>query len=272
MSSATLQPSVARYTDARIGFLGVGTLASAMVEGLCTLSETPAHVFLSPRSREHTARLVGRFPTLCTACSTIQEVVDNSDWLVLALPPSLAPQVLQTLKCRTEQVVLTVMAMISLEDVKKFVAPAATVVYSMPLPSIAHHHGVSIIRSQHEGIQEMLGNLGGVFSVESNDQVDLLQAVACLMGPVYGLMATAVEWMEERGVQRNLAEEFAGSLLASVASDAVDTKKPFDTLVKEQTPGGINEAAVARLRQLGVYDNVKEVLAQNLARVQSNRV
>ena len=75
-----------------VGFLGVGTINSAVCRGLCTLAPElrPSEVLLSPRGAAKAAALAADFPGVCRVCETNQAVVDGSDTLFLAMLPQQA--------------------------------------------------------------------------------------------------------------------------------------------------------------------------------------
>ena len=63
----------------RLGFIGTGTITTAMVTGLCTAAETPEHILVSPRNAERAAGLAEAFTQVAVAKDN-QEVIDGSDW------------------------------------------------------------------------------------------------------------------------------------------------------------------------------------------------
>ena len=69
-----------------IGFIGVGEIAEAIIEGLAA-GEDPPPVVASPRGRERSASLAARFPSLVTVAASNQAVVDAADTVVLAVLP-----------------------------------------------------------------------------------------------------------------------------------------------------------------------------------------
>jgi len=67
----------------RIGIIGTGIIASAIVTGFCT--KKIGHLFfLSPRNAEKAAALAAEFPEV-KVCASNQEVIDNSDWVFICL-------------------------------------------------------------------------------------------------------------------------------------------------------------------------------------------
>ena len=71
----------------RYGFVGVGTMSSAIVRGMCTLPGDPACIVLSPRGAVKAAALAAEFPDKVTIASGNQEVVDKSDVVFIGVLP-----------------------------------------------------------------------------------------------------------------------------------------------------------------------------------------
>ena len=67
------------------GFVGVGTINSAVVKGLCTCDTPPKAVVLSPRNAEKAAALKAAFPDRVTIADSNQAVLDAADWVFLVI-------------------------------------------------------------------------------------------------------------------------------------------------------------------------------------------
>jgi pyrroline-5-carboxylate reductase len=72
----------------RLGFIGTGTITSAVVEGFCT-SGHPCSILVSPRNEQKARSLEARFSQVHRAASN-QEVLNRCEVAVLALRPSAA--------------------------------------------------------------------------------------------------------------------------------------------------------------------------------------
>jgi pyrroline-5-carboxylate reductase len=89
----------------RIGFLGCGTIASAIATGLATqtLVKSIASISVTTRSAVKSAALRDKFPELVTVYDDPQQVVDHSDLIFCCLLPQQTSQVLKTLTFDTER-------------------------------------------------------------------------------------------------------------------------------------------------------------------------
>lgn len=95
-----------RKQDTSVGFVGVGMIASSMVEALLTGPNADhIDVVLSPRSASRSADLVARHTRTLVATDS-QTVVDAAEIVILAVLPTQVDTVCSTLKFRSDQIVV----------------------------------------------------------------------------------------------------------------------------------------------------------------------
>lgn len=70
----------------KLGFIGDGALASAIVTGLKSAADNSVPVLLSPRNNEIAGSLASRYPDVRVAPDN-QTVLDNCDTVMLAVRP-----------------------------------------------------------------------------------------------------------------------------------------------------------------------------------------
>jgi pyrroline-5-carboxylate reductase len=68
---------VTNNDPAQFGFIGVGVIASAMVEGLCRNSVIAPSILLSPRGKTRSADLAKRYPNVRVGNDN-QAVIDGA--------------------------------------------------------------------------------------------------------------------------------------------------------------------------------------------------
>jgi pyrroline-5-carboxylate reductase len=147
----------------RIGFIGTGRIAEAVVTGLCTSPAPPEEVMLSPRNTAIAEALAARFPAVRVAADNAA-VVAGSEVVALSLRPALAEAVLRPLSFKPGQRVLSLMALVPLARVKTLVDPAEAV-RLLPLPMAARRQGPVVLYPAERPLvnDEMLVGHGAVF-------------------------------------------------------------------------------------------------------------
>lgn len=111
-------------TSHRIGFIGCGTIASAIVTGFATIEDKKEKdsnindddegggqpppplvksIAISRRSRSKSEALKEKFPTLVTVYDENQEILDHADIIFITVLPQQASDVLQSLQFDSER-------------------------------------------------------------------------------------------------------------------------------------------------------------------------
>jgi NADP oxidoreductase coenzyme F420-dependent len=89
--------SVLELSPIGIGFVGCGTIASAIATGICSFAPS-IKIMVSRRSESQSARLQATFPNQITVRDENQEIVDQSDVIFLCVLPQQTSEILQSLK------------------------------------------------------------------------------------------------------------------------------------------------------------------------------
>jgi pyrroline-5-carboxylate reductase len=116
----------------RIGVLGLGTITSALVEGIGNDGHT---IIVSERNATNSARLSEKFRSVAVAKN--QSVVDTSDVIFLGLTDGVYQDALSGLTFREGQKIVSLMAGPQIAEVAPLVAPAQLVARMIPFPSIS---------------------------------------------------------------------------------------------------------------------------------------
>lgn len=236
-----------------IGFIGTGNIASALVEGFATLDAPPA-ILVSPRNREKSAALAARFAPVTVAADN-QAVVDGADTLFLSVRPQAAAAVLDGLRFRPQQRIVSLVATLSLSNLTPLVAPATGIVRAVPLPPAARQLGAIPYCPELDFAGPLLGRIGTPLSLETERQLDVLWTVTAMIAPFYALMETVGDWAAKEGVAPATAADYTAAMFHALSVLALEGDADrFARLAEEAaTPGGLNEQAVGMLREAGAY-------------------
>jgi|EP01044_Picomonas_judraskeda_P013056 pyrroline-5-carboxylate reductase len=256
----------------KIGFVGTGAIAEAICTGLCTGPAAPDSVVLSPRSAERSARLAAAHDS-CTVATDNQSVVDGADIIFVCVLPAQLDNVLSSLTFRPEQTIVSLVSTSTLPGVASCSKlPASQVFKMICLPPVAMHRGTCLLVPKGNAtIKTMCDSLGGTVECDTEDALRALMVTTCLMGPFYNILKTQRNWLARKGVPAASASYFIGRTYLGLAQDAEQTctdEGHYDHLVDENTPGGMNEQAIANLTRLGcyaAYDTVQDALLERLS-------
>jgi pyrroline-5-carboxylate reductase len=254
-----------------LGFIGTGHITAAMVAGLCTAPNPPG-ILVSPRNAETAAALAKRFKQVTVARDN-QAVVDGSDWVVLAVRPQVAREVVAALKFKPGQKVLSLIAPVDDEWIDAAVKPGVLRARFLVMPPCEMHIGPAMYCPPDREVEALLRPLGTTVTVKGRRELLLLWALTALLAPYYGFAAAAADWAAGNGAGKEAARAFVASTfhaLAAVASKP-DAEPLLDLAKHAQTPGGLNEQVVRELTAKGWFAAVAPALDGILQRLEGRR-
>lgn len=226
-----------------IGILGIGVIGTAMVHGLCMGNDTSHELYLSPRGKAN-GELLSQKYTNAKRMSTNQEVVDHSEWIILALHPSIGEETIKALDFNKTKRVISFMADTKLDDLKAWVGKDIPVTQAVPMPCIASRTGPIIAYPKDDEAAEFLGSLGEVIQVDENHQMRALQAITSLPATYYTLLYKVADWGEKYNLPGKTASAYATSLFEAISVLAKEQNGEIKKLVDEMTAGGLNVTAL----------------------------
>jgi pyrroline-5-carboxylate reductase len=253
----------------RVGFVGTGTIAEALVDGLCFGGEQRADILLSPRNAEVADRIVRRYPFAVVAADN-QAVLDGSDIVVIAVTPQIAEAVLKGLVFKPDHIVISLVATFDLARLRPLVAPATSIARATPLPAVAKRVGPLLLHPPLPEVAALLDGLGQVIHVQTEADMDAFLTVTALMGSYFGLLEGISGWLTGRVEDTRQVDDFVGAMFHALGRSAeARAAEGFGQLVvAHSTPKGLNEQAWRELKGAGWASVVGEVLDLVHARIQ----
>lgn len=250
----------------KLGFVGTGTITAAIVDGLAAAG-TDASIIVSPRNAETAAALAAHHCNVRVASSN-QQVLDESDVVMLAVRPQIVDEVLRQLRFRPDHQVVSLVAAIPLDHLRRAIRPATQVSRAIPLPSVARRQGPTVLHPETNGARAIFDALGTTIPIESESAFDAFSAATAVMASHFAFARTVGGWMERQGIAPEAARSFVRQMLLGLATAAPD--RSFEQLAEEhQTPGGLNEQVVRAIAPAGTIDTLEAALDAVLARIRN---
>ena len=168
----------------RLGFIGTGMIASAVVRGLAGQGH---EIRISARSKVRADALASDIPEVQIA--GLQEILDHSDVVFLGLMLEAAPAILEALTFPRDLRVVSFMAGADLDEVADLVAPAHASAVMMPFPGIAH--GGSAIMALGDGdlLERIFAPQNTLFMLRDAGELDAYLCAQAVLSPVARLTA-----------------------------------------------------------------------------------
>ncbi len=246
--------------DARIGVVGSGAMAEAMIEGLLKKNIAQAHNIIAAGPREERARaLEERFQINGTTDNVL--AVTGAQLVVIAVKPQVLPAVLPGLRGRigSDALVLSIVAGARIDTIITGLAHAS-VVRSMPNSPAQIGEGItvwmpaaSVSLTQREQARVMLGALGEEVEADNEDQLDMATALSGT-GPAYVFLF--MEALVDAGVHLGFSRRVAEQLVSQTVKGSVDfyrySPSHLARLRNQVTsPGGTTAEALYYLEKAG---------------------
>jgi pyrroline-5-carboxylate reductase len=241
------------------GILGVGSIARAMVIGLCEGVTDPPAILLSPRGATTSAELAGRFETVSVAVDN-QVVVDGASTVIVCLRnPDVG--LLGDLDWRADHVVISAVAGLGMARLSELVEPASRIARSVPMPPVAWCAGLTAVHPPLPEARELFDRLGETLEVPEVHAYEALSATSATLAGFFEYLAVQASWLEERGIPSRDARRYVGATFAGALGSLQADEPGFAELAGEYaTPGGVNEQVREDLRTVGTYDQLRRAL------------
>ncbi len=251
----------------RIGIIGVGHLASYLVEGLRRASHN-IEIILSPRNAERAVSLADQFGA--TVAKNNQAVVDTTDVIILTTRPEDTITVSENVAFQSGQTVISVAIGLSVETLKPVISPA-TVVRAMPISCAALNQSPTLIFPDNPKARELFTLLGQVHILPHESDFTPASVIAAFYGWIYALCDEVISWTAQTGVPQHTARSLVLETVRGAVNMALtNPDKELDMMLKTLvTPGGITEQGLNILHQqqgLTAWSDALETVLKRLSK------
>lgn len=244
----------------KIGFLGAGNMAQAMIKGLIEGGIPAKNIFASNRSEGKLHKLVETYKI--NPASGNEELVDSSDIVILAVKPQDLLTALEPVTRAFEEnkVVISIAAGIRMEKLERYIQGARLARVMPNTPSLIGRGVIGYLLNEDSDdalestVEDLFAPLGRVIKVNDEDQFEALM-ISCSSGTgfVFEMMMYWQDWIEEHGFSSEEArlmtiETFVGaSLLAAQARESVE-----DLQARVTSKKGVTAAGLQSMRELEI--------------------
>jgi pyrroline-5-carboxylate reductase len=243
----------------KLGFIGVGKIATSVVEGIFKAKIKIKEIILSPKNKNNARILKKKFSRIKIAKSN-QEVLDKSNWIVLSVTPKVANQILEKLKFKESHTILNFISTIHNQKLKSIISPAKKIFKIAPLPMIKNNLGPIIIYPKNKLIEGFFNKLGKVIATNNEKENKKLWVMTSFMATYFEIFNTAHKWFLRKGINKNRSMEYLIHLFKALNNETMkNSNYSMDKMIKQfQTKGGINEELLNKAKRSGVFKNLNK--------------
>jgi len=207
----------------RLGVIGIGAIGEAMIIGLIEHANCAGPMSISQRNQQRSSALARRFGNLAVAADN-QSIVDRSDVVFVSVLPDQARDVISQLRFREDQTLVSLMAGIAIDELRRMASPIRKVHRIIPLPPIEHGTGPLPLCPPNADIKALFQGCAAVIEMDDEDQIAIFSAASGLMAPHHQLTSTVARWMTERGVAPASAAMYSSNMFRALAD--IETRTP----------------------------------------------
>lgn len=255
----------------RIGFIGAGNMATALIRGLLESGNCGAGDIIASdidgRRRQALRRAHG-----VNVTSDNTQVVRESDVVVVAVKPQVVDGVLEEIRSAVDpgrHLVVSIAAGIPCRHIEERLGGDVAVVRAMPNTPALVGEGVTVLVggrfAKERDLRKAESVLRGAGRVRIMQDEHFLDAVTGLSGSgpayVFRFAEALIEGGVAAGLPRDVAEELTIYTIRGAAALLERSGLPARKLREMVTsPGGTTQAALAELERRGFFDAVRDAV------------
>ena len=245
----------------KLGFIGTGKISSSVITGICGSSIKYSKIYISSRNNKIAKGLKKKFKKISIEKDN-QKIVDNSNWVFLAVTPTVGEKIIKNLKFRSSQTIVSFISTITIPVLKNMIKVNADVVRAIPLPPISLKKGPVPICPPNKKVKNFFNKIGSTVEINNEKLSINFWSTSGMMASYYEILKIMSDWLVKKGIKRLDSQKYITNLFLALSEDAVvNSKKELKYLVKEsQTPKGLNEQGLKEMNKKGVYKSVISTL------------
>jgi pyrroline-5-carboxylate reductase len=246
----------------KIGFIGAGNMCQTLIEGWLSKNLTTAdEIWVSNRTPGKLNKVVEQFKV--HSANTNEQLVDEADIVVLAVKPQDLEAAVEPISSSfsEEQIVISLAAGVPMRKLKKLIPQNKHIVRLMantPAKVMKGAFGYCTPAPDlrvDRWMERMFSPLGLTIKLDEGDAFEgFAVGVSAGIGFIYELMIYWAEWLEERGIDAQTAQQMTVQTFLGAAELAVQTpgQSLNDLQAKVTSKKGITAAGLESLRELEI--------------------
>lgn len=254
----------------KIGFIGVGKMASAIINGL---KKTQHDIIISGSSLDRSKELAEKLEL--AYANSHQDLIDQVDMVILGIKPQMFEAVLSPLTFK--QPVMSMAAGISLERMENLLGRHIPLLRIMPNMNAQILKSTTALTTNHlvddnllALAKEVTNSFGSTFELAEKD----FDTFTALAGSSPAFIYLFIEAMAKAGVKNRLPKDKALAIVTetvfgSAQNLLISNETPNDLIDKICSPGGTTIAGLIDLEKNGLPYAVSSAIDKTIEKAKS---
>lgn len=252
----------------KTGFIGAGNMATAIIKGLIAQSDCADQLYVYDLSEEKLALMKALG---VNTCASSEEVVSNSDIIVLAVKPQNYAEVLEQLQpvVSEDKTFVSIAAGISIDYVQNALQCNCPVVRVMPNTPLLLKKGATalcpsdnISDEDREQVYQMFAGSGICEYITEDHMNEIIAVNGSSPAYIYLFAKAMADYAESCGIAYDKAMHLVCAALEGSAAMLRESGDSADVLIdKVSSKGGTTIAALEILRERGFTEAIQDAMA-----------
>ena len=256
----------------KVAIIGAGNMGGSIARGLAhgTYIST-SNIIVSNPSNSKLEKLKEEYPDIHITNSN-EQAVEHANIIILAVKPWKVEEVLTSLHLSQNQVLVSVAAGISCEELSQYTAPSTSIIRAIPNTAISELASLTLITSinaSHEELSliiDIFNEMGIAMPIEENCFPAATALTSCGIAYVFKYVQAAMQAGTELGIKpkesmKMLAQTLEGA--AQILLNHAETH-PAIEIDKVTTPGGITIKGVNSLEHSGFTSAIIKAIKESV--------
>lgn len=241
----------------KIGFIGIGNMGRAI--SLNLVKNNQYQIFATAKHQDKLEAFAKE--NNLTALESNQELVDQSDVVILAVKPNMIENVLKEVQSNLtkEKIIVSLAAGITIEQIELMINLDLPIIRVMPnIAASVGRSATAIVQNENTTDQqlamvtEIFENCGQVYPIAEKD----FPAFIALAGSSPATMFILIDALSRAGVKHGIPKEQATKIAAQAMLGSAEliqdtNDNPWNLVDQVSSPGGTTVAGVLALKETG---------------------
>lgn len=246
----------------KIGFIGVGSMAQAIIQGMLQAKVNEKDILVhSTNSYQNYAEKYD-----LTAVSSNQQLVDQSDIIVLAVLPNIAKAILSELNIPTDKPIASVVSGFDLKTLSELTNANQMILRTLPNINSAYGSGMTVYIA-NDALKNDKTKLDAALKVfaDGGEIIELTEAQFPIFSAISGSGVAYIDYfiesLSKAGVKYGLSKKQAVQIVSQTTLGSADAllkskKMPTEMIDLVSSPGGDTIAGLLKMEQKGLLNAV----------------
>ena len=216
----------------KLGFIGTGKITSSVVTGISNSSIKYSKIYISLRNKKTSRKLKKKFKKVVIEKDN-QKIINNSNWIFLAVTPTVGEKIMKNLKFRPSQTIVSFISTITIPELKKMIKVKADIVRAIPLPPISLKKGPVPICPPNKKVKNFFDKIGSTVEIKNEKLSINFWSTSGMMASYYEILKIMSDWLVKKGIKRLDAQKYITTLFLALSEDGEFSLKPIVTFIPE---------------------------------------